>query len=298
MFSITLTQRMISIVRRAIHYSVTLIERLRTVNLSRWAVLPLMFLYMLAQTQCTSVGNSHTRESMATTVSLPVAQETTSTEAQLIQRAQKDPLGLLEEGLKWLESNDIQDYEGLFTVQERIKGRLNKPTVCQFTFRTKPFALAMQVLEGAGRVDRLLYVEGQQMVVHPTGLAGRLVSAVCIDPEDSRVREGSLRPVSEFGLRKALERIIDTYQGAELRELPQSECSGFSTLNDSKVVTLSMVDTKTRIVIDLDVEKFIPLRIRQYTHDGQLLCSYQYDNLRFNCLDDSAFSREANGLSS
>ena len=294
MFSVTLTQRMISIVRRAIHSP---IRQIRRIGISPLLV-PVMLLHMLAQTQCTSVGNSYTRESMATTVSLPAAQEISSLEVQLIQRAQEDPLGLLEEGLRWLKTNDIQGYQGLFTVQEREKDHLSKPAVWQFKFQKKPFALAVQVLEGAGRVDRLLYVEGQKLVVHPTGLAGLLVSAVSLDPEDSRVREDSLRLISEFGLKKTLERIIDTYQGTELQKPSSAVCSRLSILNGSKVITLSMANDKTRIVVDLDVEKLIPLRIRQYTHDGQLLCSYQYDNLKFNRLDNAAFSREANGLSS
>ena len=290
MSSIELSQQTGSRIYSALRRFVGQIRRIRVLGLLRWAVVPLMLLHILAQCQCASVGNNHARQSTAPMVSLPVAREVSSTELQLIQQAQENPMSLLEQGLRWLEDNDIQDYQGQFTVQERIKGRLNEPAICLFKFRTKPFALALQVTEGAGRFDRLLCVEGEKMVIHPTGLAGRLVSAIYLDPEDRRVCESSLRPVTQFGLKKALERIIDTYQNQEAEISTENEDSGFNSLNGSKVVTVYLRDERTKAIVDLDAEKFIPLRISQYTHDGQLLCSYQYDNLTFNCLDEYAFA--------
>ena len=264
----------------------------------RWPVIFLMLLYFLAQSQCTYVGQNYDSPYSAAMVSLPATQETSTTRAQTGRIEQENPFDLLERGLKWLDENSVQDYQGTFIVQERIQGHLKQPAICQFKFREEPFALAIRVIKGAGRVDRMLYVEGQQLVVHPTGLAGRLVSAVCISPDDSRVRESSLRPLSDFGIRKALAEIIDAYRESDSQTSGQAEYMGFNHLNGTKVVSLSLKNGKTKALVDLDPEKFIPLRIRQYTHDGQLLCSYQYDNLKFNCgLDDSAFSREANGLS-
>ena len=290
MSSIELAQQTSSRIYSALRSFVRQIKRIRVLGLLRWAVVPLMLLHMMTQIQCASVGNNHARQSTAPMVSLPIAENLSSTELQLIQRAQENPTSLLEQGLRWLEDNDVQDYQGQFTVQERVNGELKKQAICRFKFREKPFALDLRVIEGAGRFDRLLCVEGEKMVIHPTGLAGRLVSAVYLDPEDRRVRESSLRPVTQFGLKKALERIIDAYQDSMAEIYTQIEGPKLSSLNGSKVVTIYLRDDRTKTVVDLDAEKLIPVRIRQYSHDGQLLCSYQYDNLTFNCLDEYAFA--------
>ena len=290
MSSIELSQQTGSRIYSALRRFVGQIRRIRVLGLLRWAVVPLMLLHMLAKCQCASVDNNYARQSTAAMISLPVAKELSANESQLVQRAQENPIGLLTQGLKWLKDNDIQDYQGQFTVQERINGQLKKSVVWQFKFRAKPFALALRVIEGTGRFDRLLCLEGEKMVVHPSGLAGQLVAAVYLDPEDRRVRESSLRPVNEFGLKNALERIISTYQTSVVKISNQDQGPEFSSLNGSKVVTIYLRDDRTKAVVDLDAERLIPFRIRQYTHDGQLLCSYQYDNLTFNCLDDYAFA--------
>ena len=284
-----------------IHYSfcnlAECVERLAKSKIWRWPLTLLMFFCFLAQSQCTYVGHSHDSTQSATMVSLPQIQMASVTRAKTDRIQTEDPFAFLTKGLKWLNDNAVQDYQGTFVVQERIQGRLNQPAVCQFKFREEPFALAIHVMEGAGRVDRMLYVEGQQLVVHPTGFAGKLVSAVCISPDDSRVRENSLRPLSDFGIRNALERIIDTYQESEIYASREAECLGFDQLNGVRVVRISLGDSKTRALVDLDTERFMPLRIRQYDQEGQLICSYQYQNLQFNCgLDESDFSKQANGL--
>ena len=291
MSSIELSQQTSSRIYSALRRFVGHIGRIRVWNLLRWAVVPLMLLHMLAQCQCASVGNKHALQSTANGVCLPAAQELSVNESQLIQQARKNPISLLRQGLRWLKDNNIQDYRGVFTIQEKVNGELKKQATCQFKFRENPFALDLRIIEGAGRFDRLLCVEGEKMAIHPTGLAGRLVSAVYLDPEDRRVRESSLRPVTESGLEKALERIINTYQSS-----PEPEICTYNIgprldkLKGADVVTIYLVDARSKAIIDLDAERLIPLRIRQYSGDGELLCSYQYDNLTFNCLDGYAFS--------
>jgi hypothetical protein len=219
--------------------------------------------------------------------------------AELLNRAASEPVALLREAVGRLDAA-VRDYEGTFVYQQVCEGNLSKPSICRFKFRCEPFSLLLEWTEGAGRVDRLLYVDGQNdgnMIVRPTGWIGRIIRAASIDPLGKRALKGGARPITQFGLRQALLRILDRYQTAQEANTLRSECLGLLALDGAPVIQLRKVSDEDILLIDLDVASLLPVRIRKLDPAGNLLLFCRYVNLKFNNgFDGRTFSREANDL--
>ena len=229
----------------------------------------------------------------------PVTVSTKSDEATLIDQARRDALGLLSDALDRYDQR-IGDYEGVFAHQEVFRGKLRELTVCRFKFRQKPFSVAMHITEGVKRADRMLYVEGKhdgKLLVHPAGFLGRIIKCTAIDPEGPGVREDSSRTIKEFGLRNMLTGALKRFEAARRRGDLRINCMGVSELGGRRALVLQGKDRLGDLLIELDVEHLVPLRIRQHDPSGRTVGLFWFKELRLNPgLTDAAFSKAANGL--
>ena len=217
----------------------------------------------------------------------------------VLRQASEDPVGLLELALQRYDDR-VTDYAGTFVLQERIDGKLNQQMTNDFKFRTSPFSLMMHRVKGGGRLSKLVYVAGLndgKMIVEPAGLLRALAASVMLDPLGSTARASSLNPITDFGLRCTISRVLDAYRAAQARGQLNSECLGLGELDGRQVLTLSKSSATEKTVIDMEVETLLPLRIRRYTTEGEIIAMYRYKDLRFNCgLADSDFTPEGNGF--
>ena len=147
---------------------------------------------------------------------------------------------------------------------------------------------------------RLVYVDGLhngKMIVQPAGILQKLAARVMIDPLGSTALKHSLNPVTDFGLRSSIARVLNAYRAAQQQGQLNSECLGLGELDGKQVLTLSKSSPIEKTVVDMEVETLIPLRIRRYTPDGDMTAMYRYKDLSFNCgLADSDFTPEGNGF--
>jgi hypothetical protein len=219
----------------------------------------------------------------------------------LVARAKRDPAGLLADALDRYD-RQVRDYAGVFTRQEVHNGKLQPLMACRFQFRQEPFSVAMQVTEGAGRADRMVFVEGRndgKMLVHPTGLAGKLMPCVAIDPEGEQARQNTSRTIKDFGLRNAMERLLGRYRDSRRQGQLRTECLGIHDLGGQRVLVLKATDRLGEVLTELDVDRLVPLRIRAYDPAGKPVGLFVFTGLQFNQgLGDEAFSKESNGLAS
>jgi hypothetical protein len=275
------------------------IRRWRVARYCCYGGVPVLLLVLLGGSCCVDITGASGVRAVSVALAAPAPCESTAQESELIKRASTDPIGLLEEGVR-LHQEHLQDYEGTFSFRRPEDRGLGELVVCRFKFRAEPFSVALQWIQGASRIDRVLYVKGQngnQMMVHPTGLAGRLVSGVKVDPHGERATKGGQRPVTQFGLRNALTRVLESYKKDAGQGTLQSSCLGLGELNGARVITLEKVRSEEKLIIDLEAKMLSPVRIRHYASDGRLLAFYQYGDLRFNCgFNDATFSRNANGF--
>ena len=117
-------------------------------------------------------------------------------------------LMLLEEARDYLES--VSGYTALFRKEERVGDAL-KAQEMEMKLRHEPFSVYMKWTAGdTGR--ELLFVEGEndgKMIVHPGGWKARLLPAIKLDPHGSIAMRESRHPVTEVGLLKLVERLIE-----------------------------------------------------------------------------------------
>lgn len=261
--------------------------------------MPLLLAFVLLYAKCTNLDVPAPQRAEAE-MSAPVAESALpDAQKELLRRAREDPIGLLEDALRAYDRR-VRDYEGVFVIQERIRGILNAPGTSSFRFRNDPFSVVVRRLNEGGRARRLLYVEGEndgKMIVRPTGILGRIASGILIDPHGSVARKGCLNAITDFGLRNALARILAAYKQSAAQKQLTSECSGVGELGGKRTLVFRKTGPAGKVVFELDVETLLPLRVRRYTPDDKLLAMYRYKDLRFNCgFTDSEFSRKANGF--
>ena len=271
----------------------------RVVRFCPYGSVPALFLLLALACQSSPMDTGAASWSTASLASR-ITLSTRSSEAKLVEQAHRDPLGLLSDALSRYDKS-IRDYEGLFACQEDFQGELQKLTVSRFRFRQSPFSVAMHVTEGAGRADKMLYVEGQydgKLLVHPTGLLGKVVPCAALDPDGPEVSKNSSRSIKDFGLRNMLTGALKRFMEAEQQGRLQMEYLGVSELGGHRVLVLRGTDHMGDVLIDLDVEHLVPLRIRKHDPSGRPTGLFWFKELRLNRgLANSAFSKESNGLS-
>ncbi len=129
-----------------------------------------------------------------------------------------DPVDFLQKSLDRYEQDKIRGYRLVMHKQERIKGELHPVEVIDASFRAHPYSVFMHWGKGAGRAASALYVEGEnggKMLVRPTGLAGKLFSVKSVDPNGPEARAGGRYTITEFGLKKTLERTLRDWKAAK-----------------------------------------------------------------------------------
>jgi hypothetical protein len=127
--------------------------------------------------------------------------------AGLERLAREDPVAFLETCLRRYQ-RDVKGYSATFQKQEREDGKLQPTEIVEARYREKPRSVYMQWLEGAGRADRVLYVEGEnggKLLAHPKGAFARKIAGEVVERgEDS----ADFRKLGRFGLKKATERVL------------------------------------------------------------------------------------------
>jgi hypothetical protein len=154
---------------------------------------------------------------LAVVTSLPAAPEPPLPDSAAMDRlARTDPTAFVENCLRRYQ-REVQTYHAILHKQERIDSKLRHSEEIDVTFREKPFSVLLVWLKNPGRAERVLYVQGEndnQLVVRPTGLAYKLVGIVRRDPRSPDAQQTSRIPLTEFGMRKATERLLSSWQAA------------------------------------------------------------------------------------
>ncbi|MFW6132483.1 MAG: DUF1571 domain-containing protein [Planctomycetota bacterium] len=208
----------------------------------------------------------------------------------------------------------LEQYEGrfanytcTFVKQERIGGTLQKPQTIEVKFAESPYSVAMKWVENAPTADRAIYVEGKwddQVLFRLSNVALRaMMPSVLRKPEDPQVMKNTLRPISKFGFKRAMRNLLDVYRQAEKNGDLSQSYEGLKQVNGRNCVVLvrrlpaehDYPAHVTRTYIDL--EWLVPIRIEGVGWDGQLLCRYDYTDVKFNVgLTQEDFLPKANDV--
>ena len=203
-----------------------------------------------------------------------------------------DPITFLEKCIERYDRQDIKEYAVVLLKQERINEKLNPSEEIEVSYRSKPHSVLMRWLKGARRAEAALYVEGENkgmMLVHPTGLAGKLASVVSRDPEGPDAKEAGRYSIKEVGLRESMQRTLRDWQKAK-----QAGTLRVKDLGVRKVIEAGNRDCYTlqrtcepgenagilEVTAYIDKESWLQVRTVLKGEDNKLLGDYIFRDIR------------------
>jgi hypothetical protein len=136
--------------------------------------------------------------------------------ATMTRLAKDDPIQFLENCIKRCD-REAHGYRCTLVKQERLEGKLQPSEVIAIAFREKPFSVLLDWKKEARLAQRVLYVKGAndgKLLVKPAGLAA-LVGVVERDPEGADARKSGRYPLTEFGIKIAMERTLGSWVNAK-----------------------------------------------------------------------------------
>lgn len=223
---------------------------------------------------------------------------------RLIEYAKTDHIALLQYA-RQCYIDRVQDYSATLVKQERINNTLKPVEMLEVLFKQQPFSVVMNWKENAGKVDKLLYVEGQydnKMIVHPTGLF-RWVKSARRDPQSKEARQSSRRTCDQFGFYRSMDSLLNIYLQAQVQGDLRIGYVGKTLVDKRPCIAMERILPAqeeypyARLVMEFDVEYLLPTAITSYDWQGRLVGRYVYKDLRFNIgLTQDMFTTEANGL--
>lgn len=220
---------------------------------------------------------------------------------QHLRLAIADPERLLEQAVaRW---RGVESYRVTLLSQERLNNRLGALAVIEANVLNEPYAVSFRWRSNAGAIDRLLWmpsIHGQELIVHPTGIAGKLVAHVRVDPTSAKVRNSSRRDVTRFGLAQTLQTLLDDYRRGAAEGNLTSECLGLVACPGAEGPAIGLKRTTSDrrsearvMLVYLSARDLRPLRVQQFGWQGQLLGSYDFTDYRPVQLSAADFALDA-----
>ncbi len=205
-----------------------------------------------------------------------------------------DPVAFLEQCLKHYDASGIEGYALIMRKQERIGGVLQPSEEIQVVFRAHPYSVFMRWLRGERRAAAALYVEGKnggKMLIHPSGIAGKLVKVVERDPEGEDARQAGRYSIKEFGLRKTLVRTLNAWKDAQEEGRLQVRYLGVRKVHeagDRPCYTLRRTNDRpgseriAETTVYIDKEKLLQVGTVLKDKDGRLVGEYMFRDIHIN----------------
>ncbi len=166
----------------------------------------------------------------------------------------------------------IADYQGVFSKQELVNGRLQDPEFMFVKIRHQPFSVYLKFLKPhEGR--EVIYVDGQNdgnILAHESGIAS-LVGTVAIPVNSPKAMSNNRYPITRMGLKSMVQGVIDQweeeskYGETEVKYFPNAKLQEM----ECKVIQSSHPRPRkqfkfhmTRLFIDKKTN--LPVRVEQY----------------------------------
>ena len=139
----------------------------------------------------------------------------------------------LENVVKWAEAalprvKAIEDYSCTLIERQRVGQTMVGPEYIELKVRNQPFSVYMKFLEPPSmRNQEVIYVEGRndgKLLAHVNG-AGRLLGTIALNPTSPLALNGNRYPITEIGLVRLIEHVIDIGRGDAKQPSDETELS-------------------------------------------------------------------------
>jgi hypothetical protein len=206
-------------------------------------------------------------------------------------------LDLAREGIQ--RAAEIKDYTCTLLKRERVGRKLGEEQRLFMKIRHEPFSVytrfeAPDDLKG----QEAIYVEGQNdgmLIAHTTGLTGKVVGTVRLDPTGYLAMNGNRHPITSAGIKNLLVQLVALGENepraarCKLTYGPGPEIDGRPCRRLEIVQDAPQGDFRlARVRIDIDEEWQLPVHYAAYEWsrarqpEAELVEEYTYLNLQFN----------------
>jgi hypothetical protein len=193
----------------------------------------------------------------------------------------------------------VDNYTATFHKQERVKGKL-LPTETIFLKFKHPFKVYLKWLKAPHKGQESLYVQGangDKIKGHGSGLA--TVITLDLHPTSSLAMADNRHPLTEIGLEHLIKVIgTNVHQALKAGELATKD-HGEETVFGRTTRKIEGILPKDpakgyychRCVVNLDLERKVPIKIQVFDGDDLLVEGYGFENLVLNAgLTDADFN--------
>ena len=201
----------------------------------------------------------------------------------------QDPLSLLF-GMEAAYAR-VTSYTARFVRQELVRDILRPREEALLKYQ-RPGRIYLRWISGPPKGREILFVEGRdnnRMLVHEPGVLS-LFSTIVMAPGHPRVLQESRHPVTDIGIGRLIELILDNVRRArgtgELSLLEQEVAGGDGRPERGLEVVLSRErskhDDSYRLSLSVDAGSGLPVRATVYDWEDHPVADYAYLDLRIN----------------
>jgi len=203
----------------------------------------------------------------------------------------------------WLRQAEVlldrtESYTAVFHKQERVKGLLKTKETVYLKFK-KPFKVYMKWIEGPGKGREVLYVNGwneNRIRLRDPGFLGVVI--MNLNPQGAISMKGSRHPITEVGLEHLVKMFGENLRrGLRSGEL-EYRISKEGTVFGRRIQSVELIFPRDprngyychRSILNLDIEKRVPIRVQVFDWEENLIEDYGYEDLTLDAgLTDSDF---------
>jgi hypothetical protein len=200
--------------------------------------------------------------------------------------------------------SEVQSYRAVMHKRERLKGSLHALEITEVQFRENPFSVFMNWKQGAGRAQRVLYVDGLEnnmMVVRPAGLLGAL-GTFKRAPDGAEARASGRYLITEFGMTLGTKRTLKAMLDAKARNALFVNYEGiFRVPQAGDRLCYKLVRTPYEpveeegvyhLTIYIDLETWLQVGSVLKDRDGKLIAEYFFRDIHINAPFDEVKLRK------
>lgn len=195
----------------------------------------------------------------------------------------------------------MTDYTATFTKRERVDDTLTEEDSLFVKIRHEPFSAYLMCLGPVKpKGQEVIYIEGAnngEAWAHTTGITGKLVGTLSLDPAGSMMMDGNRHPVTNIGMRTLLRNVIDDFEEyASVTDKLDPKIYPNAKVNGNPAVCLEVTALeplpngnprqRTRLFIDRALN--LPIRLEAYEWPARadeepvLVEQYEYRDLELN----------------
>jgi Protein of unknown function (DUF1571) len=207
----------------------------------------------------------------------------------------KDLFGFLDGCLKRYNQT-VKGFTVNFWKKECIDGKLQPLEIVDVCYRDQPLSIFFSWQQGSRGPTKALYVEGENFNAKGQSQTLALVTFGIVlkrDPDSSDAKKYGRYPMNKFGLRQAMERVVQTWRVADAEKSLHVEYLGLYQVMDAGGCICHTIhrhdfahpegdDGVTEVYIFVDVNSLLQVGSVVLGEGGKLLGEYYFRDIQLN----------------